>query len=80
MEDFIPFRIGMHYEELELNLEIINVDLSMEKYKYVGSELTEISGHKVLEVYLYFSLDILEKVEIKLTPFYKSNTTILTIE
>lgn len=62
----LPFKIGMEYEHWEFDLEPIVLDLKTpyEKYKYIKNDITEISGFKVKAIYLYFKLDILDKVEL----------------
>lgn len=54
MEDFIPFQIGMHYENWEFDLEIAGGLEHYDRYKYLN----------VPNIFVYFQLDILEKIEI----------------
>lgn len=62
--DKLPFKIGVHYENWEFDLEIAEDNIELEKYKYVGSGITHLYGLKVSRIYLCFSLDILSKIEI----------------
>lgn len=65
--DFLPFQIGMHYEHWEFDLEPINGSWEYDKYVYIGSDITKLSGVEVTVIYLYFSCDILFRVEVCLS-------------
>ena len=68
--DFIPFQIGMQYENWEFDLESIELDtkLPYDKYLYFKKDIKELFGVEVQYIYLYFNLDILFKVEIIYKP------------
>lgn len=68
--DFIPFQIGMQYENLEFDLEPIELDIKLpyDKYVYFKKDITELFGVEVQSIYLYFNLDILFKVEVIFKP------------
>lgn len=63
--DFIPFRIGMQYENWEFDLDIAEDYDICEKYKYIKNDIIEILDVQVDEIYLYFNGDILVRVDIK---------------
>lgn len=62
--DFIPFKIGMEYENWEFDLEPIENTLEYDKYLYFKNDITSVFGFEVSKIFLYFSWDILVKVEI----------------
>src|SRR5690606_6063849 len=62
--DFIPFKIGMEYENWEFDLEPVENTLEYDKYIYFKNDITSLFGFKVSRIFLYFSWDILIKVEI----------------
>lgn len=62
--DFIPFKIGMEYENWEFDLEPVENTLEYDKYIYFKNDITSVFGFEVLKIFLYFSWDILVKVEI----------------
>lgn len=64
--DFIPFLIGMQYENWEFDLKPINLSfkISYDQYIYFKKDIKELFGLEIQLIYLYFSLDILFKVEI----------------
>ena len=71
---FIPFQIGMQYENWEFDLEPINLSfkISQDQYIYFKKDIKELFGLEIQLIYLYFSLDILFKVEI----IYKSKNQV----
>ena len=71
---FIPFQIGMQYENWEFDLEPINLSfkISYDQYIYFKKDIKELFGLEIQLIYLYFSLDILFKVEI----IYKSKNQV----
>jgi hypothetical protein len=62
--DFIPFKIGMEYENWEFDLEPVENTLEYDKYIYFKNDITSVFGFEVSKIFLYFSWDILVKVEI----------------
>jgi len=68
--DFIPFQMGMPYEYLEFDLEPVNSDFKVpyDKYVYFKNDITELFGLGVQHIYLYFTWDILFKVEVIFKP------------
>jgi len=80
MEKNLPFQIGMQYENWELDLEVVEDKFHLEKYRYLGTDITEINGLKIIEIHLYFNLDILEKIEIKTQLPNKLNTSTLIVK
>lgn len=60
--DFIPFQIGMHYENWEFDLEPIEGSWDHDKYLYIGNDIKEVLNEEVDKVYLYFKWDILYEV------------------
>jgi hypothetical protein len=67
--DFIPFQIGEQYENWEFDLEPVILDLkkSYDKYRYFKNDITEILEVEVQDIFLYFSLDMLFRVEVVYT-------------
>ncbi|MBS9766540.1 MAG: hypothetical protein KGV44_03235 [Flavobacteriaceae bacterium] len=61
----IPFKIGMQYENWEFDLELVATKKSYEIYEYIKGNITKINGSEVEYIYLYFELDILFKVVIR---------------
>jgi len=62
--DFMPFQIGMQYENWEFDLEPIDTDTSYDKYRYFRDDINELFNLERIGIYLYFYLDILFKVEV----------------
>lgn len=64
--DFIPFQIGEDYENWEFDLEPIDLSLKKpyDQYIYFKKDIKELFGLEIQLIYLYFSLDILFKVEV----------------
>ncbi|MDR6299918.1 hypothetical protein [Mesonia maritima] len=62
--DFIPFKIGMQYENWEFDLEPIKFAKYFDKYKYIKSNYSKLLDINVNSIYLFFNLDILFRVEI----------------
>ncbi|WP_420572945.1 hypothetical protein [Kordia sp.] len=64
--DFIPFQIGMQYENWEFDLEPINLSfkISYDQFIYFKKDIKELFGIEIQDIHLYFNLDILFKVEI----------------
>ena len=60
----LPFKIGMHYEHWEFDLEVVEDNFEPEKYKYLGNEINSLLGLVITDIYLYFSWDILIKTEL----------------
>lgn len=60
---FIPFQIGMQYENWEFDLEPIETKM-YDKYKYIKNDIEHLFNLDVKYIYLYFDLDILFKIEI----------------
>jgi hypothetical protein len=60
---FIPFQIGMQYENWEFDLEPIETKM-YDKYKYIKNDIEHLFSLDVKYIYLYFDLEILFKVEI----------------
>ncbi len=62
--DFIPFQIGMQYENWEFDLEPISSSRTYDKYQYIKNDITILFDIEIQHIYLYFNLDILNLVEI----------------
>ncbi|GLB52779.1 hypothetical protein NBRC110019_18190 [Neptunitalea chrysea] len=60
----LPFKLGMHYENWELVVEIEDLNTYQEKYKYLKGDIQGIHKIKVKEIFLYFRFDFLFGVEI----------------
>ncbi len=63
---FIPFQIGMQYENWEFDLEPVYDDKTLDKYKYIRDDIKVLFNHDIETIYLTFDLEILYKVEIVL--------------
>ncbi len=61
--DFIPFKIGMHYENWEFDLELEESSETYDMFRYVKGDIKEVLGFEVTDIFLYFHLDILFQVE-----------------
>lgn len=66
--DFIPFWIGMPYENWEFDLEPLEFAKYYDKYKYIKKDIPEVLEAEVKHIHLYFKLDVLFKVEIVFNP------------
>ena len=71
----VPFKIGMQYENWEFDLEPIETTKYYDKYEYIKGDITSIFYLDIKNIFLYFNLDILYKVELMLT----ANQTKITL-
>lgn len=78
--DFIPFKIGMEYENWEFDLEPVENTLEYDKYLYFKNDITSIFGFEVSKIFLYFSWDILIKVEIYFNTNYSKKDFLQFVE
>lgn len=62
--DFLPFQLGMQYENWEFDLDAGEDLIICEKYKYIKDDILEILGVPVRNIYLYFNADILVRVDV----------------
>ncbi|MEZ4801145.1 MAG: hypothetical protein R2797_00115 [Gelidibacter sp.] len=70
--DFIPFQLGMQYENWEFELDILPDRVKgKDSYLYTGNEVTTLYGYKVAKIELLFNLDILEEIRITISCTYK---------
>ena len=72
----IPFKLGMHYEHWEFELDSKEDLNELERYKYIGDGFKFLFGLEIAEIYLYFSLDILQEIEIFFCSSYPMNITL----
>lgn len=63
--DFIPFQIGMQYENWEFDLDAGEDLVICERYRYIKDDILEILGVPISDIYLYFNADILVRVDLK---------------
>ena len=61
--DFIPFQIGMQYENWEFDLDPIDSFSNYVKYELVKKDSIRLFKHRLNRIVLYFNLDILFGVE-----------------
>ncbi len=59
----LPFKIGMHYENWEFDLDVEEFTQSYDMYRYIKGDIKEFEGYIVTDIFLYFNLDILFQVE-----------------
>lgn len=80
--DFIKFQIGMQYENWEFDLEPIDLDIKKDydKYRYFKNDITEVFGVEVVDIFLYFNLDVLFKIEVFLMLSLEQNNFIQIAE
>ncbi|UGU14234.1 hypothetical protein LS482_10970 [Sinomicrobium kalidii] len=71
--DFIPFQIGMQYDNWEFDLEPLELAEYYEKYEYTRGDIKDVLGVEIEHIYLYFKLDILFRVEIVFKPLNPVN-------
>lgn len=62
--DKLPFKIGMHYENWELDLIVEELCSQYELYRYVKGDIVTFKNYEVTDIFLYFSFDILFQVEL----------------
>ena len=61
--DFIPFKLGMEYDNWEFDLESDYETIEFERYLYVKKDMDALFGIPVERIYLSFNADILFMVE-----------------
>lgn len=68
--DFIPFQLGMEYDNWEFDLESDYETTEFERYLYVKNDIDTILDIPVERIYLSFNADILFMVECEFTGEY----------
>lgn len=75
--DFIPFQLGMQYENWEFDLDAGEDLVICDRYRYIKDDILEMLGVPIADIYLYFNGDILVRVDLK---FQKGNTPSIFID
>lgn len=65
--DFIPFKLGMEYDNWEFDLESDYETTEYERYLYIKKDMDALLGVPVERIYLSFNADILFMVEYEFT-------------
>ena len=68
--DFIPFKLGMEYDNWEFDLESDYETTEFDRYYYIKSDTEMLFGFTVEKIFLSFNADILFMVEYELNGEY----------
>ncbi|KJD33976.1 hypothetical protein PK35_04365 [Tamlana nanhaiensis] len=62
----LPFKLGMHFENWEFELEHEDSSETYDMFRYVKGDIKEVLDFEVADIFLYFNLDVLFQVGVYL--------------